>query len=83
MSETKEKDEMRDEYDFSKGIRGEHFEEMKRGYTTIIHKTDGSTVVRETKLIAIAPDVQKYFPDAESVNQALRGLIALVPENHT
>jgi hypothetical protein len=56
---------------------------MKKGYTTIIHKTDGSTVARETKLIAIAPDVQKYFPDAESVNEALRGLIALVPENHT
>ena len=37
----------------------------------IIQKTDGSTVVSETKLIAIAPDVQKYFPDSESVNNAL------------
>jgi hypothetical protein len=74
---------MRQKYNFSKGIRGKHFEAMKKGYTTIIHKTDGSTVVRETKLIAIAPDEQKYFPDAESVNEALRGLIVIVPENHT
>ncbi len=82
MSKTKEKEEMRQEYDFSKGVRGKHFEAMQKGHTTIIHKTDGSTVIKETKLIALAPDVQKYFPDAESVNEALRGLIALVPDKH-
>ncbi len=79
MNKTKEKDEMRKEYDFSKGVRGKHFEALQKGHTTIIHKSDGSTVVKETKLIALAPDVQEYFPDAESVNEALRGLIALVP----
>jgi hypothetical protein len=83
MSKSNEKEEMRKEYDFSKGVRGKHFEEMKKGHTTIIHKTDGSTVIKETKLIALAPDVQEYFPDAESVNEALRGLIALVPDKHT
>lgn len=74
---------MRKEYDFSKGVRGKHFEAIQKGHTTIIHKMDGSTVIRETKLIALAPDVQEYFPDAESVNEALRGLIALVPDKHT
>lgn len=82
MSKNK-KEEMRKEYDFSKGVRGKHFEAMKKGHTTIIHKTDGSTIIKETKLIALAPDVQEYFPDAESVNEALRGLIALFPDKHT
>ena len=29
--------------------------------------------------IELDPDVKKYFPDSESVNQALRGLIKLIP----
>jgi hypothetical protein len=29
--------------------------------------------------VHLAPDVQAYFPDAEAVNTALRGLIALIP----
>jgi hypothetical protein len=77
----KDKDEMLAEYDFrgQKGVRGKYYKALKEGHKTIIHKTDGSIVVKETKLIALAPDVQEYFPDAESVNEALRGLIALVP----
>lgn len=75
------KDEMRAEYDFrgKKGVRGKHFEAMKNGYTTIIHKSDGSTVVKQTRPIFLDEDVQAYFRDSESVNKALRGLIALVP----
>ncbi len=76
------KDEMRDEYDFrgKKGVRGKYYEAMQKGYTTIIHKPDGSTVVKETRPIFLDEDVQVYFPDAKAVNDALRGLIALVPE---
>lgn len=29
--------------------------------------------------ITLDPDVREYFPDSESVNRALRGLIALIP----
>lgn len=79
-NKTPEKDEMRKEYDFSGGVRGKHYKKLQNGHQTVIHKSDGSTVIKETKLIALAPDVEKYFPDAESVNQALRGLIALIPE---
>ena len=77
-------DEMRDEYDFRgiKGVRGKYYEAMQKGYTTIIHKSDGSTVVKETRPIFLDEDVQKYFPDAKAVNDALRGLIALVSEEH-
>jgi len=80
MKKAKEKDEMREEYDFTGGVRGKHFKARQKGYTTIVHKSDGSTVVKETRPIILDEDVQKYFPDAKSVNEALRGLIALVPE---
>ncbi|MGC2238161.1 MAG: hypothetical protein WA584_18555 [Pyrinomonadaceae bacterium] len=83
MNKTEEKDEMRKEYDFSKGVRGKHFESLKKGHTTIIHKSDGSTVVKQTRPIFLDEDVQAYFPDSESVNEALRGLIALVPDKHS
>ncbi len=33
----------------------------------------------QTTPITLDPDVRKYFPDSESVNRALRGLIALIP----
>jgi hypothetical protein len=77
-----DKGEMRAEYDFrgKKGVRGKYYEAMKKGHTTINHQSDGSTVVRETRPIYLDEDVQAYFPDAESVNQTLRGLIALVPD---
>ena len=76
------RDEMRAEYDFSgkKGVRGKYHEAMKNGYMTIIHQSDGSTVVKETRPIFLDEDVKAYFPDAKAVNDALRGLIALVPE---
>lgn len=76
-------EEMRREYDFSRGVRGKHVESLRNGHRTIIHKSDGSVVERETRPIILEPDVQEYFSDAESVNQALRGLIALVPEKHS
>ncbi len=31
-----------------------------------------------TNLVVIDPDVSEYFPDRESVNEALRGLIAII-----
>lgn len=79
----KKTEEMRDEYDFSKAVRGKHAKALQNGHKTIIHKSDGSTIARETRPIILEPDVQEYFSDAKSVNQALRGLIALVPEKHS
>ena len=78
----KDKDEMLEEYDFSgkKGVRGKYYKKMQEGHKTIIHKSDGSTIVRETRPIFLEPEVQKYFPNSEAVNKALRGLIELVPK---
>ena len=76
----KNPEEMREEYDFSTGVRGKHARALRNGHTTIIHKANGSTAALETRPIILDADVREYFSDAESVNQALRGLIALVPE---
>ena len=79
-------DEMLPEYDFSKGVRGKHYEAYRQGYKVIIHKADGTTEEREFVLpegaILLDPDVREYFPDAESVNRTLRVLIDLKPRQH-
>jgi len=75
-------DDMLPEYDFSgKGVRrGKHYLARKQAYTVRIHNEDGT--ITETHYgpeIRLDPDVSAFFPDAESVNKALRGLIALIP----
>lgn len=83
-SEVTEVDDMRPEYDFRGGIRGKHAEAYRQGHTVRIHKMDGTTTVQHFTLeegtVTLEPDVQRYFPDSESVNQALRGLIELIPK---
>jgi len=59
MPNPNENDEMREEYDFSGGVRGKY---VKRFPTDVV-------------MITLAPDVAAAFPDAESVNEALRVLI--------
>lgn len=76
--------EMRAEYDFSKGVRGKHWRAMQAGYTITVHRSDGSTVVKDVipkkNAVLLEPDVQAHFPDSESVNKALRCLIPLLPK---
>jgi ATP-dependent RNA circularization protein (DNA/RNA ligase family) len=71
--------EMRDEYDFSKGVRGKHYKAYREGHTVIIHKSDGTKSVQFfTQIdgaVMLDPDVKIHFPDSESVNKALRSLI--------
>jgi hypothetical protein len=43
--------------DFSKGVRGKHFNRMQQG----------------TNIVLIAPDLLDTFPDSESVNEAAGG----------
>ena len=78
-ADTKEK-EMRDEYDFSKGVRGKHYKAYRDGHTVEIHKSDGTTTVQyfsqEDGSVMLDPDIKVHFPDSESVNRALRSLIA-------
>ncbi len=59
---------------------------MQGGYTITIHKTDGTTVVKEMMpkegAVVLEPDIRAYFPDSQSVNRALRCLIPLLPKKH-
>ncbi|MFQ6105401.1 MAG: hypothetical protein ACE5OP_14090 [Candidatus Glassbacteria bacterium] len=75
-----EENEMREEYDFSGGVRGKHFKAYRHGHTVKIAKKDGSTEVhyftQEDGVVMLDPDVKRHFPDSESVNRALRSLIA-------
>ena len=75
---------MRAEYDFSGGVRGKHAETYHQGHTVTIHQQDGTVLVQNFKLeegaVVLAPDVREYFPDAQSVNAALRTLISIAPK---
>lgn len=72
------------ENDFSKCVRGNHDREFQHGYKGVIHKEDGTTEERDYTLpegaVLLAPDVRAYFPDADAVHSALRGLIRLIPQ---
>ena len=72
------------EYDFTGGLRGKHYQAYRNGHTVTVHQEDGTEIVQHFTLedgaIMLDPDVREYFPDAETVNQALRSLISLFPK---
>ena len=74
------------EYDFKgkKGVRGKYAKALKQGYSIRVTNEDGTVTVKQFVLrenaVVLDPDVKVYFPDSESVNQALRSLIKLIPE---
>jgi len=59
-NERSEKHEIRDEYDFSDGVRGKYAERFKQG----------------SNVVVLDPDVAAEFPTRESVNKALRVYLA-------
>ncbi len=71
--------EIQEEYDLRGkfGVRGKYRKALKGGYKTIIHKSDGSALVREFRPIFLEPELQTKFPDSEAVNRALRELIEI------
>ena len=52
--------DMREEYDFTSGVRGKYAQRFAEG----------------TNLVVLEPDVAKSFPNSASVNAALRKLLA-------
>ena len=59
------KDDLRPEYDLTKlkgGVRGKYYKQARAG----------------TNLVLVEPDLVKAFPDANSVNRALRALLNAV-----
>ena len=57
--------DMRDEYDFSKGVWGKYAQKYTEG----------------TNIVMLEPDVAAVFPTSEAVNEALRTLIRLMQQS--
>ena len=62
MKSAKSDPDMLEEYDFTGGVRGKYAKRYAEG----------------TNVVVIDPDVVEYFPDHEAVNEALRGLAAII-----
>ena len=57
---------MLEEYDFSRAVRGKYTKEYKEG----------------VNIVKLDKDISEVFPDAKSVNEALRTLIHLLPSKN-
>ncbi len=68
------------------GVRGKYHRAYRQGHTVKIQQADGTTSVHYFKLeegaVMLDPDVREHFSDSETVNAALRSLIALIPRKH-
>jgi hypothetical protein len=64
---SRDRDTMRPEYDFSKGVRNKYAARLKPG----------------SQIIVLDPDVAAAFGDAKSVNKALRMLLEAMPAPRT
>jgi hypothetical protein len=79
-------DDMLPEYDLDekKGVRGKYAESLQKEYSVRVLKEDGTVETRQfvpkENAVVLDPDVKVYFPDSESVNNALRSLINIIPE---
>ena len=61
----RDKDRMRPEYDFSKGVRGKHAARYAEG----------------TNVVVLEPDVAREFPTTEQVNETLRAVSKLLQQH--
>jgi len=61
-SKARNSDQMRPEYDFSKGVRGKHATSYAAG----------------SNVVVLAPDVASQFQTADDVNETLRAVTKLV-----
>ena len=62
MKKSRNDPDMLPEYDFTGGIRGKYAKRYAEG----------------TNVVVIDPDIAEYFPDHDAVNNALRGLTAII-----
>jgi hypothetical protein len=62
MKKMKNDSDMLEEYDFSDGVKAKYAKRYEEGANVVV----------------IDPDVAEYFPDHDSVNEALRGLTTII-----
>lgn len=59
--------DMREEYDFSKGVRGKYAKRFAAG----------------SNIVVLDPDVARLYPDSKTVNDTLRALARIAPQRKT
>ena len=64
QSNKESNEDMKAEYDFSRGVRGKYYKQYQQG----------------TNVVLLDPDIAEVFRDSESVNRALRVLIEIARE---
>ncbi len=78
MNASDENQDMRDEYDFSDGVRGKHYRAYRAGHRIRITKEDGVVdehhFTLEDGAVMLDPDLRAKFPDSDAVNKALRSI---------
>ena len=62
MKKMKDDPDLMEEYDFSGGVRGKYAQRFQEG----------------SNVVVIESDVAEFFPDHDSVNEALRNLVAVI-----
>ena len=62
--DTDDRDDLREEYDFSRGVRGKYAKRYAEG----------------ANIVVLDPDVATVFRSSESVNKALRALVEVANE---
>ena len=67
MKKELDQDDMLEEYDFSKGVRGKYAKKYHEG----------------SNIVVLEPDVAARFPNSEAVNQALRTLAKIQDRKRT
>ena len=65
MNKKNSSDSMREEYDFSKGVRAKYAKRFAKG----------------SNIIVLDPDIAVIFKDSKEVNEALRTLVKTAPDN--
>jgi len=82
-------DDMLPEYDFKNmkgGVRGKYYKTYRAGHTAKIDKAGGTAELHYFKLedgaMMLESDVREYFPDSETVNNALRCLIPIMTKQN-
>lgn len=56
---------MKQEYDFTSGVRGKYFKRYQQG----------------TNIVVLDPEIAKFFSSSEAVNEALRALMRAAGHN--
>ena len=65
MKKMRNDPDMLEEYDFSRGVKGKYAKRYAEG----------------TNVVVIDPDIAEYFPDPETVNETLRGLVSIIKKH--